>query len=176
MDDNLSHERFARLFAANQGRIYAYIMSLVFDSSTTEELFQETCVVLWQKFDQFEPGTDFGRWAIRIARLNVLKWREQQARRREYCNDEFIRSVTQMQQDLSEDLDGQRRALATCMQRLRPQDRDLLRQRYEGNRTAKQLARELGRTATAIYRSLYRIRQSLFNCIRYRLAEEEQRS
>ena len=50
---------FGRLFVQYQPRIYGYIRSLVADRSDAEDMLQETASVLWQKFDEFTPGTNF---------------------------------------------------------------------------------------------------------------------
>ena len=48
---------------------------------TLEDVFQAANLVLWRKFDQFEPGTNFFAWACQIIRYEVLKYREKYARR-----------------------------------------------------------------------------------------------
>lgn len=166
------NEHFLRLFAKSQARVYAYVLSLVFNETAAEEIFQETCVVLWQKFDQFEEGTNFAAWACKIAHLNVLKWREQHARRREVYDDAFLGTIASSQEQRADQFDARRLALGQCVERLRAEDRELLRARYDGNRTARQVARDLGRPENTVYKALQRLRRMLLACIQARLAEE----
>ena len=50
---------FVALFAAHDRGIYKHILTLLVDPATTQEVFQETSVTLWQKFDEFQPGSSF---------------------------------------------------------------------------------------------------------------------
>ena len=68
-----SSGEFIRLFLQNERRIYAFIVSLLPDLTDAEDVLQETSVVLWEKFDQFQPGTNFVSWACKIAHFKVLK-------------------------------------------------------------------------------------------------------
>lgn len=39
-------------------------------------------MVLWRKFDQFEPGSRFDQWAFRVARNQILYYRQKITRER----------------------------------------------------------------------------------------------
>ena len=45
-------ERFVRLFIEEQRAILRYILALVPDVNNANEIFQETAVNLWRKFDR----------------------------------------------------------------------------------------------------------------------------
>src|SRR4029079_16308299 len=68
----LDREEFARLFSRHARRIYAFIVTLVFTHHDAEEVFQNTSVVLWNKFNEFRPDSNFFAWASRIAYFEVL--------------------------------------------------------------------------------------------------------
>ena len=57
---------FTDLLHESRSRLYGYIYALVQNQADAEDLFQETTLCLWQKFEEFEQGTDFGRWATRV--------------------------------------------------------------------------------------------------------------
>ena len=57
------HDEFTRVFTVNQRAIYLYIRSLVANSADVDELWQETNLVLWQRFADYQPGTNFLAWA-----------------------------------------------------------------------------------------------------------------
>ena len=57
--DLAREHRFLQLFLAHERRIYSYILALVPVWADADDLLQQTSVVLWQKLDQFEPGTNF---------------------------------------------------------------------------------------------------------------------
>src|SRR5262245_8265994 len=81
-------EQFLQLFLANERRIYAFILALVPVWSDADDLLQETSAVLWRKLDEFQPGSDFVAWALKIARFEVLNYRKRQSRDRGLFSDQ----------------------------------------------------------------------------------------
>ena len=59
MPDPKRHEEFVSLVRRYTNQMLAYIDALLLNRTDAEDLFQETCIVLWQKFDEFIPGTNF---------------------------------------------------------------------------------------------------------------------
>ncbi|MBX7165172.1 MAG: sigma-70 family RNA polymerase sigma factor [Pirellulales bacterium] len=163
---------FVRLLVQNQHRIYGYILALLPDFAAADDVYQETCTVLWQKFAQFEPGTDFFRWASTVARFKVLKHRQRRGREALLVGDSFLSVVEAEVQRQAPHWDLRRQALAQCLQQLPDADRRLLQARYEANVDVQTLAAQRQRTVFAIYKALTRIRQSLLTCIERRVAVE----
>ena len=166
-------ERFVRLLATCQRRVFLYALGLVCNAADAEEILQETNLVLWRKFDQYQPGTDFARWACRIAHLEVLKFRERRARDRRLFTSEFIESLAVESQESLDDLDGRREALVRCLGKLRKTDRQLVLRRYQEHATTRSVAEALGRSVQGTRKSLHRIRLALLACIERTLAAEE---
>ena len=76
MKDSIPHdayERFIRLFVAQEGRLRAFLRTLVPSLDELDEVMQETSLVAWRKFAQFEPGTDFLAWVATIGRFEALR-------------------------------------------------------------------------------------------------------
>src|SRR3954467_5741619 len=73
-------ERFMRLFLAHQRRFYGLILSLVPNVTDADDLLQETAALMWQKFAEFRPGTDFAAWGLRFARNLVSNHRKKTRR------------------------------------------------------------------------------------------------
>jgi DNA-directed RNA polymerase specialized sigma24 family protein len=69
------HDEFLRLFSCHSQRIYEFILTLVMRRADAEEIFQDTCLILWKKFDSYDPAGNFHAWACRIAYLDVLQLR-----------------------------------------------------------------------------------------------------
>ena len=65
---------FERLVMEHKSTIYSVCYMFTETKIEADDLFQETSSVLWQKFDQFQPGTDFYAWACRTARTAMSKW------------------------------------------------------------------------------------------------------
>jgi len=66
------YKEFLRLLMANQHRIFGFIFALVPDMEAAEDLQQETMLVMWEKYREFKPGTNFAAWGIQIARNKCI--------------------------------------------------------------------------------------------------------
>lgn len=165
------HARFLRLYTKHQHRILAYIFTLVPNRADAEDLLQDTAVLLWEKFDRFEPDTDFIAWACRVAYLKVLNHRKRFARSKVLASDALLEAVADRAVELSPQLDRRREALRECLKRLDERDRRMIAARYEPGGGPRQAAGASGRTLQAAYKALYRIRKALFDCVTLRLAE-----
>jgi RNA polymerase sigma-70 factor, ECF subfamily len=165
--------QFLRLFLTCQPRIFAYIRSLVFSRADADDVLQETALVMWEKFDQFVPGTHFDRWAYRIAHLQVLSHRQKKARERLRFSDTLVeRLAVQMTAD-SDQLEHTHATLATCIGKLPDKDRQLVLQRYKGDTTNRDVAHATGRSESGISRALNRIYTALFFCLRSAFVDKE---
>jgi len=158
---------------AHQRRLYQYIHLLLPRQQDAEDAMQNTLLVLWKKFDQFEQGTSFYAWASRTAYLEVLNFRRRNKRLVNVLDDgvfEQISADVAAREDL---LEARRDAMLDCADKLPPLDRELLNLRYAPGATVKDVALRLGRPANSVSKSLGRIRQSLWDCINETLADEE---
>ena len=119
-------ETFARIFAQHHRWLYAYLMSILADVSSTEEVFQEVCVVLWREFGKFDPDTDFRRWASVIARHKVYQFRQAQARHGRCLTNEVLELIAEQALEMSDLLEERRVALHRCLAELKESDRELI--------------------------------------------------
>jgi len=161
---------FVSLFAKHDRGIYKYILTLMVDPDATQEVFQEVSVTLWQKFEEFQPGSNFFAWACRVAYFEVLKHRQSHRRDRLQFNDELLETIADERSGCEELLQLRRRALTGCLQKLPQRDRTLVEQRYAGSQTVLDIARQTGRQANTLYKALERIRRALMHCIDKTLA------
>lgn len=165
-------EEFVRLLAQNQRRIFLYVMTLVPNFTEAEEIIQETNLVLWREFGQFQVGTNFAAWACKVAFHQVLGYRKRQQRDRLQFSPAFLEAVAGEAADQAEQLDSRSEALTGCLDKLPPLQRDLLRLRYGDEQPIEAIARQVGRTVEAVYRALSRIRYTLHECVSQTLARE----
>jgi RNA polymerase sigma-70 factor (ECF subfamily) len=126
---DLDREAFARLFSGHARRIYGFAMTLVFNHHDAEEVFQNTSVVLWNKFGEFTPGSNFFAWASRIAYFEVLSLMKQRRRSRTF-SDEALELLANEATALSDQSTDRYEALEECLGHLTAPDRALLQERY----------------------------------------------
>ena len=165
-------ELFLQLLLAHERRIFAFIFALVPAWSDAEDLLQETSLVLWRKWNEFQPGTDFAAWALTIARYQVLGFRKKQKRERVHFSDETVEMLADQMASLSRASNARWDALESCIEKLSPQDREMIRLRYQPEATTQDVAERVGRSIQAVYKALNRIHGQLLLCIRRTLETE----
>ena len=167
-----SVDLFVRLLGQNQRRIFLYVMSMVPNWDDAQEIIQETNLVLWREFAQFQQGTNFTAWACRVAWHQVLAWRKRVKRSRLEFSPAFLEAVADQASMASDVLEERSQCLARCIERLPADRRHMLQMRYSEGLAIETMARQLSRTEEAVYRALSRIRRSLHDCVtRSRLLE-----
>src|SRR5262249_22037135 len=122
---------FAERLRESQSRLFGYIHSLVRDLDDADDLFQQTTLILWNKFADFDPGRNFLSWACGVARLEVCNFLRGRGRQRLYFSDDLNLLLAEAQGEVSSDeLEERREALACCIEKLRQRDRELLDECY----------------------------------------------
>jgi RNA polymerase sigma-70 factor (ECF subfamily) len=138
-----------------------------------EDLYQQVAVLLWEKFDDFVPGTEFGAWAIRVAQFTIRNFIRGKRRSKVVFSDEVMQRIMERQAQLSDDAVAARtQALQHCLKKLPALDRNLIEQCYATDYTIKDVAQHEGRSTGAVYTALCRIRQTLLACIERTIAAE----
>jgi RNA polymerase sigma-70 factor (ECF subfamily) len=164
---------FATHLRQHQTQLFGYIYSLVRNLDDADDLFQQTSLVLWEKFAQFDAARSFIRWACGVARYEVLNFVRSHHRDRLYFSDELNLAMIEAHADLDDErLEERRDALSGCMQQLRERDLELLEACYRPSTTVPDVARAWGRSTHSVHNSLRRIRRLLFDCVRRALTRE----
>ena len=159
-----------RLFLENQRRITGLILALVPHGPDADDILQETCAVLWQKFDEFDPGSNFAAWSLRIARFQVMAYYTTKRRTKARLSDETLDMVVERLASRPEREDARSAALDGCLDDLPEPDRRLIELRYRGGASVEEVARRSGKTVLAVYKALYRAHDRLLQCMRGKLA------
>jgi RNA polymerase sigma-70 factor (ECF subfamily) len=136
-----------------------------------EEVFQQTSLLLWRKWDEFEPGTDFVSWACTVAHFEVLNYIRRADRRNVALSGDVIELLVKERRVMRDEIDARRDALRVCIDGLPARQRELVEAAYSGVQPINVLATQMGQTANAVYMTLRRIREALGACIRKRLGE-----
>jgi RNA polymerase sigma-70 factor, ECF subfamily len=164
-EDPQHYERFVRLFAQVRDNLFAYVFSLLPHWSDAEDVFQQTSLVLWRKFAEFQPDSDFLAWACKTAYYEVCNFRRTASRNRLRFNDALLEQLAE-ERDVSPQRESRRRDfLMDCIAKLTDDQRLLLSRAYEGEATIRELAEELRRSPQTLYNRLSNIRRVLFDCV-----------
>lgn len=165
-------DEFVKLLTSCQSGLYACILSLMPDRVTSQDILQETNLTLWHKADEFEEGTNFMAWASRIARYHVLNFRRAKNRDQLVFDEELFRTLCERQAISIEDTPGSHaEALRECLKKLPKEHHALIEERYAPQGAVSRIAESRGQSVGAVSQMLYRIRESILNCVSLRLQE-----
>lgn len=167
---------YLRLLMINQNQLHAYILKRIPNSSDADDIMQEVAVILWEKFDQFQLGTNFAAWATTIARNKVLNFIRKNRNDRILFSTKTIEMLDDHTSGDNQSKKGKREIesiLKKCVSKLSESDRGLLQMRYSMDITIKALAGRIGRPVHGLYSSLARIHNMLVDCVRRSQIMEE---
>lgn len=158
-------EEFVFLLARHERPLGAYVMTMVPHAQDADDILQEAKVVMWRNFARFQPGTNFGAWARKVAFHQVLAFRKRKHRDRLDFSVDFLRTVADEAETGAEHLEQRERVLHECIAKLPADHRETLHLRYQENLSLEEMAARLGRTVGALYRLLSRVRHVLHDCV-----------
>lgn len=164
---------FEILMRENAGMLTAYLRTVIRDSSTADDLFQETWLIAWRRLDDFDKSRPFGPWLRGIAARVVMAWRRKSQRSALLCDDEILEhlgqrceSVHRLAGDTWEDkLTG----LQGCLDDLPERYREPIRLRYLEELLPDAMAERLGLELETIKKRLQRGRSRLWECLQRKL-------
>ena len=165
MNKDKNHRLFLDLYSKSQARLYSFILMLVHSSHDADEIFQETSSFLWEKFDQYQEGTNFGAWATAIAKIKVLEYLRKNKNNKHRFNIELVQNIADVAGPESGNVTRRLEFLKGCLFKLDRINRSLLSLRYQQNVPVKEIAQRKGVSTGVMYRKLTKILDTLRKCI-----------
>lgn len=162
---NRDSDEFVKLLTSCQSPLYGCILSLLPDRTAAQDVLQETNLTLWRKADDFEAGTNFMAWAARIARYHVLNYRRKCQHDRLVFDEDLFQELCERQAVSVGDTERYAGALRDCLAKLPEEQRTLVQERYAPGGNVTEIAAARGQSVGSVSQMLYRIRESLLNCV-----------
>ena len=158
---------FVRLLVAHQSLIRAFVISLMPGAPDVDDVVQNTSQVLWTKRRTFTLGTNFKAWALTTARFQVMAHQQRmKAEKRAPLDDDVLDMVAGMVEKMDPtETNRQYEDLQECLSLLPIRDQELVIHRYWKRAGLMDYARASGRSVGSLKVSLYRIRDSLRDCL-----------
>jgi RNA polymerase sigma-70 factor (ECF subfamily) len=180
--DATRHEQFAAAFVRCQDRVYGHIVTMLPNRHDAEDVFQQTSLILWRKWDQFNPAghgarastpeaasafsdSDFIAWACGIARNEVRNFLRLRRRERVTLSDQMMSELADMRLEVQPALQQRRGLLAECVEKLDFLAREMLHRCYAGREPLKIIAQQFRTTPNSLHLRLRRIRRELLECV-----------
>ncbi len=167
-----AYEEFVRLLVAHEAHLRGFLRALLPAWDDVDEVMQQTSLVAWRKFSQFERGTNFMAWAAAIARFEALKHRRARSRDRLVFSPEVLDLIADEAAHEPEAFVRERVALEGCLGKLDAASRELLRLSYQPGAKFHEVAARASKSVQGYYKTIQRLRARLLDCIRAELRED----
>lgn len=164
--------QYLQLVTRHQAALCGYIRSIA-PGLNVDDVLQETNIVLWEKSESFERGTNFKAFAFRVAHFKVLEALRRQRR------DQWLQFDSDLLEQIGAhamaegaEVSGRQHALRECLKKVAEGDRALIHERYTERRTVRSLAERRNCSEGAMQQLFFRLRNGLRSCIEHELLEE----
>ncbi len=165
-DEKSDNLLFFRLYNRVSARIFSLILIIVHDHNDAEDIQQDVASAMWEKFDQFEKGTNFEAWAITIARNKALEFLRKNKKSRMVFGDKYYDLISEYAAKETEDVTDNIQNVKRCIKKLPEKDVKLLNMRFRKNISLKQISSVTGRSSSSLCQSFSRILDLLRVCMK----------
>ena len=159
-------DRFLNELVANTRRLYVYISTIVPPQAEAEDIYQQTCLALWQKRHLYDSTRPFFAWACGFARNEALRYLRTARSSRMLLTEKTLDAIA-VEQGMFEPerIDLRRAALYECLDALHPRQQSLLKRCYAEDDTIHSIAQEMKISPAALTMRLQRIRHAFVKCV-----------
>jgi RNA polymerase sigma-70 factor (ECF subfamily) len=164
-DQNALQQRFLSMFLRSEREVFRYVASIVPNVADAEDIVQQTALVLWEKFDAYDPAQPFTPWACRFALNKARQWIERKQRWQALLESGLAEELIQRREALRPEIEARLSHLESCLGKLPNEQRELVEGYYYHRTGVEALSKNSGRTLQATYKALQRIRQTLLICV-----------
>lgn len=166
-------DHFLSLLLPNQKGILGYILSYVPNFADADDIFQNTLSILWKKFDQYKPETDFVAWSLTTARFEIMNYYRKSKKEGKLHFDETLQTkIDEESATASRQFNHRMETLRECIKKLTPDDLQLVKMRYEQEMPFTKIGQRLGISSPAALKKVSGIHGRLIRCIRLKMAME----
>jgi RNA polymerase sigma factor (sigma-70 family) len=167
---------FSQQWTRHQPSIRAYLASFLGNSIAVDDALQEVAVVVWQKGPWESDASAFLGYCLACARRIALANRRKQSDPRlELLSPESAAALADkvafQEQQQAAPADERVHALRKCLEKIGPEQRELLESRYAGasKEELRAFSKSGGKSMDAIYKTLERLRELLRTCVKQNL-------
>lgn len=175
MNEGQDQADFLKYFLKVQPGLRGYLLAAVRDPVEMDDMMQEVSLVLWQKFAQFDRKRHFTAWAFGIARLQILKRRQSQARSKLVFSEEAVAALAATAGEEAEFKDERLAQLSACLEKLPPRDKKVMTLKLGESRSMAEIGVRIGKSEAAVQMMMMRIRRWLRTCVGKSMAMKQAR-
>lgn len=148
-----------------QSRLFAFILSAVFNKDDAKDILQEVNLILCKKQNEFDPNLgELSHWAFAICRYQIMAFKTKKGRSKLTFSNELTESILDEQQNLLEEFDIHKKALDICYTQLPSHMTEISRLWFKEEKSMKEISKTVGRSMGAISSTIHRLRLHLIKC------------
>lgn len=167
-DSHQPSEAFIRALTESQSVIRGYCQASLGHGDEAKEALQRTSITLWRKCGDWDPAADFTRWAISVAKFEVLGvLRDRNRRDARFVFDPDV--VEMMADEAKHTASPKAEALELCLGKLSESNRETLAAHYVHGHSIQEIATTCGKGTSAVKVMMLRLRGKLRECIENRM-------
>ena len=170
--DEASHDDFLRFYAESEASLRTFVHTILPVREDASEVLQETILVLWRRFAEYDRSRDFKSWAFGIARVKAMSLLRDRRRDRHVFDDELVGRLADEAVLLDQRHASHREALERCLEKLPEGQREFVLAAYAKGARIDKIAARRGQTPMSLYKLLHRIRQALLECVTRTVSKE----
>ena len=162
---------FPGRWVASQSVLRSFVFGAIFDPHDAEDVLQEVARAAFAGFDAYDADRPFTPWVMTIARRRVADHLKGRAKQPVAFDADTLDALGRAHERLDDTAAERRAALARCMSLVHDRGRAAIELRYRDELPVTDIARKLDTTPHAVSNLLNRVRVTLADCIRRKLAE-----
>ena len=154
------------LYCRHNVRVYRFILRIVRDATTAEDLVSQVFLDVWRTAGQFQGRSQVSTWLLSIARFKALTAMRQ--RRFEDIDQEDVRQIADGcdTPETSLDRSDTSAILRACVQKLSPAHREIITLVYYHEKSVEEVGQIIGIPQSTVKTRMFYARKQLAELLR----------
>lgn len=154
------------LYCRHNVRVYRFILRIVRDATTAEDLVSQVFLDVWRTAGQFQGRSQVSTWLLSIARFKALTAMRQ--RRFEDIDQEDVRQIPDDNDTPETSLDRSDTSaiLRACVQKLSPAHREIINLVYYHEKSVEEVGRIIGIPQSTVKTRMFYARKQLADLLK----------
>lgn len=154
------------LYCRHNVRVYRFILRIVRDATTAEDLVSQVFLDVWRTAGQFQGRSQVSTWLLSIARFKALTAMRQ--RRFEDIDQEDVRQIPDGNDTPETSLDRSDTSaiLRACVQKLSPAHREIINLVYYHEKSVEEVGKIIGIPQSTVKTRMFYARKQLADLLK----------
>lgn len=154
------------LYCRHNVRVYRFILRIVRDATTAEDLVSQVFLDVWRTAGQFQGRSQVSTWLLSIARFKALTAMRQ--RRFEDIDQEDVRQIADNcdTPETSLDRSDTSAILRACVQKLSPAHREIINLVYYHEKSVEEVGKIIGIPQSTVKTRMFYARKQLADLLK----------